>query len=92
MIEESVWMERAQTAEAQLITQKESLGQAIERIKIFKTNFGIREKSNGDIDIDFDKFVGNLGLESALELRKIIDEHYQVSGVPGEKPHIHLQS
>ena len=68
------WLERAQTAESLLITQKESLGAAIERIKIFKTNFGIRERSNGEIEIDFDKFVDNLGAESVLELKKIIDE------------------
>ncbi|KKL63677.1 hypothetical protein LCGC14_2172700, partial [marine sediment metagenome] len=75
-IDEQYWVERAQTAEAQLVTQKESLGQAIERVKIFKTNFGIREKNNGEIDIDFDSFVENLGIENSLELRKIIDEKY----------------
>ena len=77
-LDEQYWMERAQTAEAQLVTQKESLGQAIERVKIFKTNFGVREKSNGDIDIDFDKFIGNLGIESALELIKCINEQYHL--------------
>ena len=71
---EQMWLERAQDAEAKLLTQKESLGAAIDRIKIFKTNFGIREKSNGEIEIDFDKFINNLGAESVLELKKIIDE------------------
>lgn len=74
-----VWMERAQSAEAQLLTQKEALGGAIERIKEFKTNFGIREKQDGVIEIDFDKFVKNIGLESALELIKVIDETYQIT-------------
>lgn len=82
------WLERAQTAEAQLVTLRESLGAAVERVKVFKTNFGIKEKSNGEIDIDFDKFAGNLGIESALELRKVIDETYQISGAAGEKPKI----
>ena len=87
---EDVWMERAQSAEARLVTLRESLGAAVERVKVFKTNVGIREKSNGDIEIDFDKFVGNLGIEAALELRKIIDELYQISGEAGDKPKIKL--
>ncbi len=87
-MDDSGWMERAQTAEALLITQKESLGAAIERVKVFKTNFGIREKQGGTIEIDFDKFARNLGVESCLELRKVIDEIHQVSGNAGEKPRV----
>ena len=75
---ESMWMERAQSAEAKLITQKESLGSAIERVKEFKTNFGIREKQGGVIEINIDKFVENIGPASSLELRKIINEKYPV--------------
>ena len=75
---EAMWMERAQEAEAKLCTQKEAFEQAIGRVKEFKTNFGIREKNNGEIDIDFDSFVENLGIENSLELRKIIDEKYVV--------------
>ena len=89
---ELVWMERAQTAEAQLATCKDATGPTLERIKAFKANFGIREKSGGEIDIDYDKFVTNLGLEAAMELRGIIDEHYHVSGAAGEKPHIQIQA
>ena len=74
-----MWRERAQTAESQLITQKEALGSAIDRVKEFKTNFGIREKQDGVIEIDFDKFVKNIGLESSLELIKVIDETYQIT-------------
>lgn len=74
---ESHWLDRAQSAESKLITMKESLGAAVERVKIFKANFGIKERDNGEIDIDFDKFVENLGKESAMELRNIIDEHYK---------------
>ena len=86
------WMERAQTAEAIIITQKESLGAAIERVKDFKKNFGIREKQDGSIEIDFDKFAQNLGVESCLELRKVIDEIYEVSGSAGKKPRLKLHA
>lgn len=77
---EQMWMERAQTAEAQLITQKEALGGAIERIKTFKANFGIREKQDGTIEIDFDKFALNIGHKAALELIKVFDETYHITG------------
>jgi hypothetical protein len=87
---EQMWMERAQTAEATIMTQKESFERAITKVKEFKTAFGIREKNTGEIDIDFDKFVQALGIESALELRLIIDNHYQISGAAGQKPHIRM--
>lgn len=74
-----MWMERAQSAEAQLITIKEATSAAIDRVKVFKTNFGIREKQDGSIEIDFDKFVKNIGLESSLELIKVIDETYEIT-------------
>ena len=70
------WIERAQTAEAQLKTLREAQGKAIDRIKDFKANFGIRERDNGEIVIDFQKFTERLGIDSASELRKIIDEKY----------------
>lgn len=73
---EDFWMERAQTAEAKLNTLREAQGAAIERIKDFKANFGIRERDNGEIVIDFPKFAERLGIDSAIELRKIIDEKY----------------
>ena len=73
---ESMWIERAQSAESKLVTMKESLVAAVERVQVFKTNFGIREKDTGEIEIDFDKFVENLGKENCMELRKIIDEFY----------------
>ena len=86
------WMDRAQAAEAKLATQKEALGAAIERVKEFKTNFGIREKQGGAIEINFDKFVRNLGVESCLELRKVIDDIYKLSGKAGEKPRMKIVS
>ena len=90
MEDESHWIERAQTAEAQLKTVKDQYVPAIERIQIFKTNFGVREKSDGSIVIDFDKFTANLGMEQALELRLIIDEKYGITGAAGDKPRISL--
>jgi hypothetical protein len=73
---EDMWMDRAQSAEARLKTLRESQGAAIERIKDFKANFGIKERSNGEIVIDFPKFVERLGKEGSAELRKIITEKY----------------
>lgn len=90
MSDELFWMERAQSAEAKLTTMKESHEKAVEKVREFKTNFGVKERSDGSIDIDFDKFTQALGIEPAFELRAIIDETYQISGDPGEKPHIKL--
>ena len=89
---DSYWVDRAQTAEAQLNTLKEAYGPALDRVKEFKTNFGVKERSNGTIDIDFDKLVGRLGVEAALELRGIIDEKYNISGAAGEKPKIRVKA
>ena len=85
---ESDWIERAQTAEAKLSTLQQNIGPVIERIKAFKGNFGLRERDNGEIVIDYEKFVERLGVEGAMELRKVIDELYRVTGAPGEKPHL----
>ena len=63
-----------------------------ERIQTFKMNFGVKEKSDGEITIDYDKFTKALGMEGALELRKVIDETYNVTGDAGKKPHIKLAS
>ncbi len=81
-------LHRAQTAEAQLQTVKDQYAPAIDRIQEFKKNFGVKERSNGQIDIDFDKFVERLGIEGWLELRTIGDERWRVSGEAGQKPRI----
>lgn len=86
--DESIWRDRATTAEAKLATMKDAYGPAIERIQVFKMNFGVRERENGDIDVDFDKFVQRLGVTDALELRRIIDATYNITGEPGTKPHL----
>ena len=87
---ESYWIERAQSAEAQVQTLKDAFQPAIDRVKIFKSNFGVKERSDGQIDINFDVFVERLGPTAALELRAIIDEQYQISGAAGKKPHMRL--
>ena len=73
---EDVWIERAQNAEAKLATLKQAHEPMLERIRAFKANFGIRERSNGEIDIDFDKFAENLGKENAIVLKDIISKRY----------------
>ena len=88
MADESFWIDRAQSAEAKLKTLEEAYKPALERVKDFKTNFGIRERDNGEIVIDFKKFAERLGAGPALELRKVIDETYSISGSPGEKPRL----
>lgn len=92
MADESFWIDRAQSAEAKLATLKGAIEPMKQKIQDFKTNFGVKERSDGSLDIDFYKFVTALGIESALELRGIIDEKYRISGKPGEKPHIKLQA
>ena len=76
MNDESVWIERAQSAEARLATLKQALESAVERIKVFKSNFGLKERDNGEIVIDFDKFADRLGRENALLLKAIIEKKY----------------
>lgn len=73
------WIERAQTAEAKLKTMSEASRAAIDRVTAFKANFGIKERSNGEIVIDYVKFVENLGEENAKELAKIIAERFKGS-------------
>lgn len=74
---ESQWMERAQSAEARLAALESNFRPALERVKMFKANFGVREHEDGAISIDFDKFVENLGEESCMELKSIIEETYK---------------
>ena len=87
-MDEDVWRERAQTAESKLNTAQEGYGRAIEKVQQFKSNFGIKERQDGEIVIDFDKFVDKLGLETCFMLRSIIDERHLISGEPGKKPHL----
>lgn len=90
MSDESVWIERAQSAEARIKTLEDQYRPMKERVQAFKANFGVKERSDGSIVVDFEKFVANLPLEQALELRAVIDEHHRISGAPGEKPKVRL--
>lgn len=90
MNDDGFWVERAQSAETRLETLKHAYEPAIARIQAFKTNFGVREDSDGTLHINFDKFVVGIGIDGALELRGIIDEIYNISGEPGEKPRVRI--
>ena len=92
MADESYWVDRAQSAEAKLATLKDAYAPAIEKVKAFKTNFGIKERDTGEIVIDFEKFVTQLGVGSALVLRGVIDDIYHISGKPGDKPRMKIVS
>lgn len=92
MPDESYWIEKYNSTEAKLKTLQDQYGPAIERIKQFKSNFGVKERSDGSIDVDFDKFAKAIGIEGALELRGIIDETYSISGEAGEKPKVRLHA
>lgn len=92
MADESFWIERAQSAEAKLATLKENYAPALERVKLFKSNFGLKERASGEIVIDYDKFLEALGPEGFLELRRVGDEKYGVKGKAGEKPHMRVKA
>ena len=90
MADEQFLLNRAESAEAKLGTLKANIDALKERVQQFKANFGVREKSDGSIDIDFEKMVDRLGPEACLELRSIIDEKHGISGAAGEKPKIRV--
>ena len=64
----------------------------IDRIREFKSNVGARERSDGTIEIDYDKFLSHIGVEGWLELRRLGDEKFRVSGIVGEKPKVRVAS
>ena len=99
-------LNRAESAEAKLNTLKQNIDPLKERVQKFKENFGVREKSDGSIDIDFEKMVDKLGPVACLELRAVIDEKHGkrlrnrkrlsnldsllLSSAAGEKPKIRV--
>ena len=89
---EDFLLNRAESAEAKLGTLKANVDALKERVQQFKMNFGVREKSDGSIEIDFVKMVDRLGPEACLELRSIIDTQYGISGAAGEKPRIRVKA
>ena len=90
MADESFWIERAQTAEAQLATCRDNQDRIKQKLRDMMGNLGAKERGDGTIDIDFDALVEKLSAEHALELRAAIDRHHQISGAAGEKPRIRL--
>lgn len=74
--DEQHWREKANSLQAQLDTLKGQMDPIIERYTTFKANMGVKEKSDGSISIDFDKFVERLGPEGWAALRKIGDEKH----------------
>ena len=88
-------LNRAETAEAKLGTLKANIDALKERVQQFKANFGIRERSDGSIVVDFDKFVKRLGPEASLELRSIIDDKYAIRPSRSRRhlnPQIHINA
>jgi hypothetical protein len=80
------WIERAQSAEAKLAALSGSTDKLKEKVRTVTETLGARERSNGSFEIDFEKLVANLGPENALEVRRIIDEQYGITGAAGVKP------
>lgn len=87
---EAEYRAKAESLQARLNTLEQNVGPLKERIQRFKENFGVRERSDGSIEIDFEKMVDRLGLEACLELRQVIDERYKISGEAGEKPKVRV--
>jgi hypothetical protein len=90
MSDDSMWIERAQTAEAQLGTSQKGVERLKKKLRYVMDTFGAREQSDGSFDIDYAKFVELLGPEKSLEVREIIDETYRIRGAVGEKPEVLL--
>lgn len=87
---ESVWIERAQSAEARLKTCQDNMDRVKEDARTVLDTLGAKKRSDGTFVIDYDKLVNNLGIEGALEIRSIIDATYKISGEPGQKPRVRL--
>ena len=87
---ESEWIHRAQSAEASLNTLRDQMDRIREESRGVLELFCARKKGDGSYDIDFAGFVERIGLEQAIELRRVIDDAHNVSGAPGEKPRVRL--
>lgn len=84
------WVDRAQNAEAVAQTARDGNDRLKEKIRSLKETLCATELSNGEIDIDFEKLVGKMKPEQALQLRAAIDDIHSISGAAGEKPRIRL--
>lgn len=85
---ESYWIDRAQTAEASLQTCRDNQDRVKEKLRSMMESLGVRERSDGTIDIDFEALADKLSLEHALVLREEIDKRHKISGEAGEKPKV----
>uniref|UniRef100_UPI003D0EA8CF hypothetical protein n=1 Tax=Roseibium sp. TaxID=1936156 RepID=UPI003D0EA8CF len=74
---------------------KDQIGRMKEEVRSVLDLFGAKKKANGQTtfyEINYEAFVDQLGVEGALQVRAIIDEKYQISGGPGEKPKIKMKA
>ncbi|MCH7487765.1 MAG: hypothetical protein IIC04_12355 [Proteobacteria bacterium] len=92
MTDESMWIDRANTAEAKLTTLQDQTSLLKEKVRSTREAVCAKEHSDGSFTIDFDALLKQLGAESCLELRASIDEEYRISGAAGEKPRIRVQA
>ncbi|MCR4295388.1 MAG: hypothetical protein NUW21_07620 [Elusimicrobia bacterium] len=82
--------EQVKSLQAQLTTAKAQYEPILERYQNFKTNMGVKEKADGSLVIDYEKFAERLGAQCWLELRKVGDEIHRVTGANGEKPRVRV--
>lgn len=87
MSDDSIWIERAQSAEAKLKALQAQVDPLRERVRDVMAALCAREQRDGSFSIDYTAFVTKLGPDSAGDLRTIIDEKYGASlDVPAAKP------
>lgn len=91
-MDESQWIERAQSAEAKVATLQGQIEPLKTKIREVREALCARELAGGGFEIDFDALADRLGLEGSMELRKAIDDRWKVSGGAGEKPRIRVQA
>jgi hypothetical protein len=83
-------LDQVNSLRVQLATAKQQYEPIVERVQQFKANFGVKERQNGEIVIDFEKMVERLGPVACLELRAVIDERWRITGEAGQKPRIRV--
>ena len=89
---ETMWRERAQTAEATISTLRNQINPLREEARSTKDALCAKRRNDGSFDINFDKLVEKLGGEACLQLRAIIDERWKISGEAGAKPRMKVVS
>ena len=82
------WIERAQSAEARLVTCQQNIERVKEKYRGLLETLAAKERSDGTVVIDFEALAERLSLEHALELRAAIDAKHRIKGEPGSKPRI----